>query len=140
MGESTAAIACDRDRHLFLPGTKRILSLDGGGVRDAITVAFLERIEEIQSRRFGYPIRLGDWFDLVGGTSTGALIAGALALGYRTQDIRTFYIDRARAAFKHPFWRIPVLQAKFDTFALRREIEYVIGDLKLESEQLVTGL
>ena len=36
-----------RDRHLFGPGPKRILSLDGGGVRGAISVAFLERIEKI---------------------------------------------------------------------------------------------
>ncbi len=140
MTELDATLKCDRDRHLFLPGPKRILSLDGGGVRGAITIAFLEKIEDILSRRLGYPVRLGDWFDFVGGTSTGALIAGGLALGYRTQDIRTFYTDRARVAFKRPFWRIPILQAKFDTFALRREIEHIIGDLKLTSEQLVTGL
>ena len=36
-----------RDRHLFGPGPKRILSFDGGGVRGAISVAFLERIETI---------------------------------------------------------------------------------------------
>ena len=36
-----------RDRHLFGPGPKRILALDGGGVRGAISVAFLERIEKI---------------------------------------------------------------------------------------------
>ena len=36
-----------RDRHLFGPGPKRLLSFDGGGVRGAISVAFLERIETI---------------------------------------------------------------------------------------------
>jgi hypothetical protein len=61
-----------RDRHFFGPGPKRVLSLDGGGVRGVITVAFLERIEQILSEREGHEIRLGDWFDLVGGTSTGA--------------------------------------------------------------------
>ena len=36
-----------RDRHLFGKGPKRLLALDGGGVRGAITVAFLERIERL---------------------------------------------------------------------------------------------
>jgi hypothetical protein len=134
------AITCDRDRHLFLPGPKRILALDGGGVRGTITIAFLERIEQVLSDRLGYPVRLGDWFDLVGGTSTGALISGALALGYRTSDIRDFYIHRAQKAFKRPFWRVPIFQAKFETQALRREIEAIVRDLELCSEELVTGL
>ena len=37
--------ASTRDRHLFGPGPKHLLALDGGGVRGVITVAFLERIE-----------------------------------------------------------------------------------------------
>ncbi len=76
----TDSFTCARDRHLFGPGPKRVLALDGGGVRGAITVAFLERIETLLSQHHGKEVRLGDWFDLVGGTSTGALIAGALAL------------------------------------------------------------
>src|SRR5258708_9417809 len=88
----TPAFDCARDWHLFGPGPKRILALDGGGVRGAISVAFLERIEAILSERLGTKARLGDWFDLVGGTSTGALIAAALALGFRTQQINAFYL------------------------------------------------
>jgi hypothetical protein len=51
MSEAAAAPLVDtpRDRHLFGPGPKRILSLDGGGVRGALTVAFLERIEALLS-------------------------------------------------------------------------------------------
>jgi hypothetical protein len=138
--EAVETLTCDRDRHFFAPGPKRILALDGGGVRGAITVAFLEKIEQVLSDRFGHAVRLGDWFDFVGGTSTGALIAGALVLGYRTSEVRAFYTERAQLAFKRPFWRIPVLQAKFDALALRREIEHVVGDLELGSTDLVTGL
>ncbi|HEV7602287.1 MAG TPA: patatin-like phospholipase family protein, partial [Bradyrhizobium sp.] len=63
-----------RDRHLFAPGPKRILSLDGGGVRGAISIGFLEKLEKVVEEIEGKPTLLGDWFDLIGGTSTGAII------------------------------------------------------------------
>jgi patatin-like phospholipase/acyl hydrolase len=97
---SAATFENSRDRHLFGPGPKRVLALDGGGVRGALTVAFLERIEALLSERDGKEIRLGDYFDLIGGTSTGAVIAGALALGYRTAQVKDFYLKLAPFAFK----------------------------------------
>jgi hypothetical protein len=133
-------LECNRDRHLFKPGPKRLLALDGGGVRGAISVAFLERIEAVLAARLGREVRLGDWFDLVGGTSTGAVIAGALALGYRAQDVKEFYLRLAPRVFKRPFWRIMGLQAKFDANALREEIAQIVGDRTLGSTDLITGL
>src|ERR1700691_2807115 len=109
-----APLATARDRHLFGPGPKRLLALDGGGVRGALTVAFLERIEALLKERHGDEVRLGDHFDLVGGTSTGAVIAGALALGFKTPQVKEFYLKLAPYAFKRQRWAIPVLQAKFD--------------------------
>jgi uncharacterized protein len=131
----------ERDRHLFCPGPKRILALDGGGVRGAITVAFLERIERVLSERLGGPVRLASWFDLVGGTSTGALIAGALALGYTTADIRQFYLELGPKVFRRSFWIWRVLRgkSKFDAAALRREIEHVVGTRTLDTRDLATG-
>src|ERR1700728_5474316 len=122
-----ATFANSRDRHLFGPGPKRILALDGGGVRGALTVAFLERLEALLSERDGKEVRLGDYFDFVGGTSTGAVIAGALALGYRTEQVKDFYVRLAPSAFKGRRWRIPLLQAKFDASDLRTQIEAVVG-------------
>jgi patatin-like phospholipase/acyl hydrolase len=46
---------CERDRRLFSPGPKRILSLDGGGVRGIIALAFLERIEALAAEAVGKP-------------------------------------------------------------------------------------
>ena len=157
-----------RDRHLFGPGHKRVLAFDGGGVRGAISVAFLERIEAIfidhqrklltdyiaakeragvsdekvgaARKKLEEPFRLADWFDLVGGTSTGALIAGAVALGYSTEHIKSFYTDRAPFIFQAPFWRIPGLQAKFDARALQQEIDTIVDDRTLDSDDLITGL
>ena len=157
-----------RDRHLFGPGHKRVLAFDGGGVRGAISVAFLERIEAIfkkhqcrlltdyiaekeragvadenltaARKKLAAPFRLADWFDLVGGTSTGALIAGAVALGYSTEQIKSFYTDRAPFIFQAPFWRIPGLQAKFDARALQQEIDTIVEKRTLDSDDLITGL
>jgi len=149
-----------RDWHLFSKGPKKLLALDGGGVRGAVTVAFLERIEEIicAETRGALPapgapppppelkplppgkIRLGDWFDLVGGTSTGAIISGAIALGHTTAEIKDFYLHLAPRVFKSAPWRIPFLQAKFDARALAAEIKGIIKDRTLDSPDLITGL
>jgi hypothetical protein len=136
----TPAFDCARDWHLFGPGPKRILALDGGGVRGAISVAFLERIEVILSDRLGTKVRLGDWFDLVGGTSTGALMAGALALGFRTEQIKEFYLRLAPRAFLPTRWGIPLFQAKFNADGLRNEILKIVQDRRLSSPDLITGL
>src|ERR1022692_1130180 len=141
MSEASAGapLETSRDRHLFGPGPKRILALDGGGVRGALSVAFLERIEALLSERDGKEVRLGDYFDLVGGTPTGAVIAGALALGHRTAEVKNFYLKLAPFAFKRQRWRIPLLQAKFDDRGLRHQIEAVVGDRVLQSSDLITG-
>src|SRR6202051_1040273 len=136
---SAATFENSRDRHLFGPGPKRVLALDGGGVRGALTVSFLERIEALLSERDGKEVRLGDYFDLVGGTSTGAVIAGALALGYGTAQVKDFYLRLAPFAFKRYKWSIPILQPKFDARGLRKQIEDVVGARILSSPDLITG-
>ena len=129
-----------RDRHLFGPGAKRILAIDGGGVRGVVALAFLERIERILESQYGRPVRLCDHFDLIGGTSTGAIIATALALGYKAAEIRDFYFQLGPRVFKRPPFRLLGWQAKFDARALARELEDIIGSRKLDSTDLQTGL
>jgi predicted acylesterase/phospholipase RssA len=140
MTGTSTVLDTSRDRHLFGPGPKRMLVLDGGGVRGAISVAFLETLEQLLSEQQEEDVRLGDYFDFVGGTSTGAIIAGALALGFRAAQVKEFYIRLAPHAFKREFWRVPLLQPRFDARGLRHEIEAVIGDRKLSSPDLITGL
>ena len=72
---------------------RRILSIDGGGVRGiipAIWLAELERVTNKQTR---------DHFDLLAGTSTGAVIAGALAAGMSAQELVDLYRERGRDIF-----------------------------------------
>jgi hypothetical protein len=129
-----------RDDHLFAPGPKRILALDGGGVRGALSIAFLERLETVLAEVNGSPVRLCDWFDIIGGTSTGAVIATALALGHSAADIRRFYEELAPKVFRRPFYRIIGLQAKFDSRLLLRHLATILGDRTLDTADLVTGL
>ena len=83
-------------------GPKRILALDGGGIRGIITLEILARIETLlreQSGRQGDFV-LADYFDFIAGTSTGAIIGTALALGMTVTDIRSFYLDTGREMFE----------------------------------------
>ncbi len=85
-------------------------------------------------------MRLGEHFNLVGGTSTGAIIAGALALGFSAAQVKHFYTALAPLVFKRQPWAIPGLQAKFGAHSLRAEILKIVGDREMQSEDLITGL
>jgi uncharacterized protein len=137
---TTASFSCSRDGHLFGPGPKRILSLDGGGVRGIVALAFLERIEAVLAENAGRPVRLCDYFDLIGGTSTGAVIATGLALGFTASQIRSFYETMAYDVFRRPFYRVIGVQAKFDSARLRARLQTVLGDRTLDSTEVETGL
>jgi hypothetical protein len=137
---STELSATKRDTHLFGPGPKRVLSLDGGGVRGATTIAFLERLEAQISEIEGRPTLLAEWFDLIGGTSTGAIIAAALSLGYRASELNEFYRQLAPRIFKRSRFRLFGWQAKFDSKRLTQELAAVIGDRTLDSGDVLTGL
>ena len=134
-----AAPLLSRDRHLFGPGRKRILALDGGGVRGAMTIAFLERLEKLVEEIEGKPVPLGEWFDLIGGTSTGSIIGCALALGYRAADIHSFYASSSPRIFYRSRWRLSGLQSKFDGRNLMKELDSIIGARTLDTEDLRTG-
>lgn len=63
----------------------RLLSLDGGGAKGFYTLGVLKEVEAM----IGRP--LCERFDLIFGTSTGAIIAALLALGYKVDDIHRLY-------------------------------------------------
>ncbi len=140
MSEANRDLSSPRDRHLFGPGPKRVLSLDGGGVRGIVSLAYLRRLEALIAEIHGAPVRLCDHFDLIGGTSTGAIIATALAMGKSASEIRDFYWRMAPLIFRKPWTRVFGLRPKFDAGALRRELVEVLGNLELGSERLQTGL
>ncbi|HET7715109.1 MAG TPA: patatin-like phospholipase family protein [Bauldia sp.] len=119
---------------------KAILSLDGGGVRGVISIAFLERIESLLGKGSTGPVRLADHFDLIGGTSTGAIIATTLAMGFSASDVKSMYFELAPRVFRRSRFRLALVQTMFDAKALRLEIERVVGDRHLDTPDLLTSL
>src|SRR5262245_32381990 len=94
-----------RNRHLFGKGPKRILSIDGGGVRGVIALTFLAQIETILRVRCKNPtLCLSDYFDLIGGTSTGAIIAAGLALGLSVEHLIDVYEKLSSKGFQKNPW------------------------------------
>ncbi len=127
------------------PGPKRILALDGGGIRGLITLGYLARIQDILRRRHGMPdLVLSDYFDLIGGTSTGAIIATLLALGWPVEKIHSMYLTLGRDAFQpRKTWFGPlgrVLGAKFDEKPLEGLLRKHLGERILDSQDIRVGL
>jgi hypothetical protein len=133
-----------RDQHLANDGRpKRILALDGGGLRGILTLAILQEIETLLRARHGDDpkFRLCHYFDLVAGTSTGAIIAATLALGWSVEEIRAKYMDLGSRVFEKTFFRQGVLRAKYDHARLNDELQGVYGaTTTLGSDRLQTGL
>ena len=83
------------------PRPRRLLALDGGGIRGLLTLQVLDELErQLRARRGGDAnFRLCDFFDVIGGTSTGAIIAAGLARGMSTTELIAFYKEFGREAF-----------------------------------------
>src|SRR3954452_6977998 len=116
---------------------RRLLALDGGGIRGLITVEALAAIEELLRAKRGRPdLVLADEFDYVAGTSTGAIIATFVALGMPVSDIRDFYLESGRQMFdKNSLLRR--FRSKYDDDRLASKLKEVIGEeTTLGSERL----
>ncbi len=126
---------------------KRILSIDGGGIRGVFAIAVLERIEAILRERFREErpdFVLADYFDFIGGTSTGAVIAALLSRGNSVRAIREHYERLGPMVFRRKplwqSWRSFYGSAEFAAF-LRELFTGPDGTLMtLGSDQLRTAL
>ncbi len=141
------------DDHLYGKGPKRILSLDGGGVRGLFTLGVLAKLEDILGRRYEAhyaslgktraDFRLSHYFDLIGGTSTGGIIAAMLCLGMRVEAIRTAYLkmcpkifERGRkGVFDRLFNPYNVFAPNFDASELQRSIAQVLAGVLAENNR-----
>ena len=127
---------------------KRLLSLDGGRIRGVVTLAFLQRIEEILRKQHGDAYRLSEHFHLIGGTSTGSIIAAALACGHEVAWIQEKYDLLSKSVFTRDDGGLlgwlknrmgGVFCPKFDSVALENHLEHLFPH-KLGSDAIKTGL
>lgn len=72
---------------------KRILSIDGGGIKGVLPAAFLSALED------DLDVPIGRYFDLIAGTSTGGIIAIGLGLGMTARELLRLYEDRGPYIF-----------------------------------------
>jgi hypothetical protein len=87
------------------PRPRKLLALDGGGIRGVLTLQVLIRMEDIlrEASGQGERFRLCNFFDYVGGTSTGAIIAAGLARGMSARELSDFYMKTGPAMFDKSF-------------------------------------
>jgi len=123
-------------------GAKRILALDGGGVKGVLTLGMLKALEqELRARAGGdAAFRLSDYYDLIGGTSTGAIIASGLALGLKVDELIELYMHLGPEVFGRTAGDGVFLQSRFESKKLRRALQGVLTTKTLGTEDLKTGL
>jgi patatin-like phospholipase/acyl hydrolase len=122
-------------------GPRKLLACDGGGIRGIISIEILAQIEAELRAISGKPdLVLADYFDYVGGTSTGAIIVTLVSLGLSIDKVREFYIKSGTEMFQ-PAKLWDRLHTKFKDDNLTAMLKDVAGkDTTLGSEKLRTLL
>lgn len=127
------------DDKLAGTGQKKLLAIDGGGIRGVLALEILARIESMLGA--GRPeFRLAHYFDYIAGTSTGGIIAAGLSRGMLVSEILDFY-EQAGAQMFDKASVFKRLRFKFEDEPLARKLKEVFGaDTTLGSDQLQTLL
>lgn len=129
-----------KDSVLVDTGKKRILSLDGGGIRGVISIEVLAEIERQIREACKQPdMVLADYFDFVAGTSTGAIIATAISMGWSVEKIRSFYLEKGKEMFDHSHWW-QVLRHRYSGERLKELLQLEFGGEFLGTKKLRTLL
>lgn len=107
---------------------RRILSIDGGGIKGVFPAAFLATLEDAIGDR------IVNYFDLIVGTSTGGIIALGLGLGLSAAEILAFYEQYGPEIFKQ-YGVLSRLKhwvfAKYASEPLKNALECTFGDRTL---------
>lgn len=111
---------------------KKILSIDGGGIKGVFPASFLASIEEVTGKN------ISEHFDLIVGTSTGGIIALGLGMGYSAKEMLQFYEESGPVIFEGngftKFWK-SLGFAKYDNTALRNALVARFGERTLSESK-----
>jgi hypothetical protein len=127
------------EQRLFGGGPKRLLSIDGGAMRVALALGILAEIEKRLIRRSGRAnLRLSEYFDMIGGSSTGAVVAAGLAVGKTCEEIAQWLWTPAPLFTENSGETLSA--ARFDQEALQLRLRALLGDVELGAPAVLTGL
>ncbi len=107
---------------------KRILTIDGGGIKGVFPAAFLATVEDTIERN------VADYFDLIVGTSTGGIIALGLGLGLSAKELLAFYEEHGPTIFKGNRglrWLRWLGTSKYSKTPLENALKSCFGDKRL---------
>lgn len=108
---------------------KRVLSIDGGGIKGVFAASFLASLES------KLPLPISEYFDLIVGTSTGGIIALGLGMKLTAAEILSFYEEHGPAIFYGNRSKLKGIQqflfCKYDNVALRSALIDTFGERKL---------
>jgi hypothetical protein len=102
-------------------GPRKLLAIDGGGIRGVMSLGILEKIEQT----VGQP--LWQYFDYVAGTSTGAIIAAGLARGMSVAELIRFYRDAGPDMFERTRF-LKRLNSLYRNGPLEQKLKQVFGE------------
>jgi hypothetical protein len=115
------------------PAPRKMLALDGGGIRGVLTLSILKSLEA----QLG--TKLCDYFDYIAGTSTGAIIAAGLAIGKTVDELIDFYGETGTEMFQRTRY-LERLNSLYKNGPLQRKLQEVFGDRDLKPGNLNTLL
>jgi patatin-like phospholipase/acyl hydrolase len=109
---------------------RRILAIDGGGIRGIIAARILVEIEKLAGKS------LAETFDIIAGTSTGGIIACGLGTKMPAQALLDLYVKRGEDIFSRKLWHeIKTLGGlagpKYDAAPLESILKDTLGDKSL---------
>ena len=102
-----------------------VLALDGGGARGIYSAQILACIEQLN----GVPVR--EHFDLIAGTSTGAIIAGAAAVGIPMDRVVELFKDESPRIFRKRRLRSFHIRSKYSRRSLEQVVQSCVSGLTL---------
>ena len=125
------------DSKFAIKKPRKLLALDGGGIRGLMSLEILLKIEQdfAAATGQGSDFRLGKFFDYIGGTSTGALIAAGLAIGKSVVELIKFYVDAGPLMFEKTAL-LARLRSLYEADPLRHELQGILGNRELGAADL----
>lgn len=123
----------------------RMLSLDGGGIKGILSGQILVRVEEMLKEFTDDPTtRIGDYFDIIAGTSTGGILACAYLMPdginrplYSAEEVINFYMENGDDIFRKTFKQkvlsgFGLLSSEYSSDALEIAIDKYFGMTELK--------